>query len=137
MLARSPRNWLPRWLPALFFIAVAACGAEPPDPCQSIKDVCYEGTTCWPIDMGGNFSCLPSKAYKGIGTDCALLVGNTTCGDGLICAPMKGMDDFPLNRCTTYCQDGTCPLGGSCQQVALFSVGPQVPVCILPPPTMN
>ena len=84
--------------------------------------------------MGGTFSCLPSKAYKGLGADCALLVGNTTCGDGMVCAPMKDKDDLAVQRCTQYCIDNApCPTGATCQMVALFSVGPQVPVCILPP----
>lgn len=124
------------WLAALILVGAAACSADPPVPCNTAPETCEGGTTCWPTDMGGAFSCLPSKPYKGLGSDCALLVGSTTCSDGMVCAPMKGKDDIQLHRCTTYCTGGNpCSTGATCTSLSLFSIGPQVEVCILPAPT--
>jgi hypothetical protein len=117
-------------------LAQAACGAaDGPASCFSAPRSCDAGKTCWPTDMGGSFQCLPSKAYAPLGSDCALLVGLTTCADGLICAPMTGAKGVQLNRCTQYCDGGAaCPAGATCSQVSLFPVGPQVAVCLLPAP---
>jgi hypothetical protein len=103
--------------------------------CLAMPQSCAAGTTCWPVSMGGSYQCLPSKSYVGLGADCALLVGLTTCGDGLICAPMTGQNKVQQTRCTQYCDPmHQCPAQATCTPVALFPIGPQVSVCILPPP---
>lgn len=122
-------------LAALLLLGSAACGASPPVRCESTPGWCDSGTTCWPLDQAGNYDCLPSKAYKPLGTDCALLTGNTTCGDTLICAPMKDKKDVLINRCTPLCNASSpCPSGATCTPVTLFPTAPQVSVCVLPPP---
>lgn len=123
-----------RPLAALLFIGSAACGAAPPYRCEAKPGGCDPGTTCWPVDQAGNYQCLEAKSYKPIGSDCALLVGHTTCFDGLLCAPMRDKKDVLVYRCTTMC-DATfpCPNGGTCTPVTLFPTAPQISVCLLPP----
>ncbi len=121
-------------LAALLLLGSAACGSGPPPRCETMPGWCDSGTTCWPVDQAGNYQCLESKIYKGLGSDCALITGSTTCGDTLICAPMKDKKDVLVNRCTPLCDDKvTCPSGATCTAVTLFPTAPQVKVCILPP----
>jgi hypothetical protein len=135
---RFPRaaRWLRRALALAAVLACGSCGSEPTPPCQTMPQSCGAGMTCWPTDMGGMFQCLASKAYAPLGTECAILVGLTTCADGLICAPMTGKNSVKTNRCTTYCDPNTpCSAGATCTPVSLFPIAPQISVCILPPPT--
>lgn len=131
------RRWVTRHvtsLAALLLVGSAACGSGPPVRCESTPFWCDPGTTCWPVDQAGNYQCLESKAYKQLGSDCALLAGHTTCGDALICAPMKDKKDVLVNRCTTQCSaSAPCLSGATCTAVTLFPTAPQVSVCILPP----
>lgn len=128
--------WLKR-LAALLLLGAAACGSsEMAADCMSMPRSCAAGTTCWPTDMAGAFQCLASKPYAPLGTECAILVGLTTCADSLICAPMTGQNGAKTNRCTQYCDDGaSCPTGATCTPITLFAGNPEIPVCILPPPT--
>ncbi len=121
----------------LLLVTSFGCGAssEAPIDCLAMPQSCAMGTTCWPADMIGNYRCLQSKSYVALGDDCAVLVGLTTCGDGLICAPMTGRNKVQQTRCTQYCDvSHPCAAQATCMPVALLSTGPQVSVCILPPP---
>ncbi len=125
-------------LGSLLILASAGCGggSDMPMSCQEMPLGCAAGTTCWPVDMTGNQQCLPSKSYVALGDDCAVLVGLTTCSDGLICAPMIGRNKVQQTRCTSYCDPGhACPAQATCTPVSLFAGAPQISVCILPPPT--
>lgn len=133
----APRRlaaWGLRSLAALLLVGSAACGAAAPVRCESMPVGCDPGTTCWPVDQAGNYQCLESKTYKPIGSDCALLVGHTTCADGMLCAPMKDKKDVLVYRCTNLCDANTpCGAGATCTAVTLFPTAPQLSVCILPP----
>ena len=120
---------------ALLLIGSAACGAAPPYRCERVvPGGCDPGSACWPVDQAGNYQCLEAKNYKPIGSDCALLVGRTTCYEGLLCAPMRDKNDVLVYRCTATCDANfTCPNGGTCKPVTLFPTAPQISVCVLPP----
>jgi hypothetical protein len=48
---------------------------------------------------------------------------------------MTGQNKVQQTRCTQYCDPmHQCPAQATCTPVALFPIGPQVSVCILPPP---
>lgn len=131
----SWRQRLLQPLAALLVLGCVACGAgAPPVPCQTAPQSCAAGTTCWPIDRVGTYQCLASKEYKPLGSDCSLLVGLTTCADGLICAPMLGKDSVKQSRCTSICDAShPCTDGAACTAVSLFPLAPEISVCILPP----
>jgi hypothetical protein len=136
MLQLHASQWLKR-AAMLLLMGAAACGAsDVAVNCMPMPQSCGAGMTCWPTDMGGEFQCLGSKPYAPLGTECAILVGLTTCADSLICAPMTGQNGAKTNRCTQYCGDGAaCPAGATCTPISLFAISPQISVCILPPPT--
>lgn len=125
-----------RTLAALLLMGSAACGAAPPYHCETVvPGGCDPGSACWPVDQAGNYQCLEAKTYKPLGSDCALLVGRTTCYEGLLCAPMRDKNDVLVHRCTVTCDEKfTCPGGGTCKPVTLFPTAPQISVCVLPPP---
>lgn len=112
-------------------------------PCGDDPFKCKPGTTCWPTVDGGA-TCVASKAYKTKGTDCELLVGKSSCADGLVCITVEkpldaGADtgkeaspmptSEPLSLCAPWCDDKhPCPAGESCRTV--FLEGYQGRACI-------
>lgn len=68
----------------------AACGEHP--------RACMVGETCW-FAAGGKFTCQPSGAGK-TGEACTPVVGEPTCGDGLLCIKLSGDDG---GACTPLC----------------------------------
>jgi len=104
------------------------------EPCADDPFKCKAGTTCWPIE-GGSAACVPSKEYKTKGTDCELLLGRSSCADGLVCitvdraldaGPDTGKDTGPkvlaepLSICASWCDDKhPCATGEQCRSLAL------------------
>lgn len=137
MLQLPATLWLKR-AAALLLLATAACGggSDAPLTCMPTSQSCAAGLTCWPTDMNGQFQCLRSKPYAPLGSECAILVGLTTCADSLICAPMTGQNGAKTNRCTQYCDDAApCPADATCTPLSLFAASPPISVCILSPST--
>ena len=104
--------------------------------CTADPLACGTGTTCWPITKSGAASCLPGKDYKLRGDDCELIVGDTTCGEALICATasvLKSDGSAVQSFCTSYCDTGRgkgCLGDETCMPLNLIEGAPAVSVCV-------
>jgi hypothetical protein len=106
-------------------------------PCNESPFECKAGQTCWPNMSVTAFECLNSGAGKA-GDACALIGGQVTCGDGLICIaltdPMKG-------QCTPYCDPTDpshgCPNGEVCAGFGINSNALLIKACTEPTTTSS
>lgn len=127
-------------------------GEDAGEPCADDPFKCKAGMTCWP-SVDGGATCVSSKAYKAKGSDCELLLGRSSCGDGLVCItldkPLDGGPDTgkevgpmptsePISLCAPWCNDKhPCPAGETCRVLYLegFAAKACVPPNLEPPDT--
>ena len=134
------RRNIPRatWLLGL---ALAACGSttgsnNPAPSCGADPFACAASTTCWPIDRKGAAACLPSKGFKVRGDDCELLLGDTSCPDGMVCATAATLrldGSVVQSFCAAYCDSKRgkgCAGDETCTPLTLFDGAPATSVCV-------
>jgi hypothetical protein len=87
------------------------------------------GTTCWAQDTSPTFACLKSGTGQ-YGDACQNLIGQATCGDGLMCLQTTNAG----GKCVHYCElTGTAHAcqSGVCETAVLGAAsGPQTHVCV-------
>ena len=104
--------------------------------CTDTPLSCAMGTTCWPVAASGAAACLPSKSYKMRGDDCELILGDTSCGDGMVCATaatLKGDGSVVQSFCTGWCNATSgagCVGDETCMKLPLLEGTTAVSVCV-------
>lgn len=136
MASRAALSLIAGTLAAALWIGCGDDGNQGAAPsCFSAPTSCAAGTTCWPTDSTGGAACLASKSYKVRGDDCELILGDTSCGDGLVCvsaATMKGDGSVVQSFCAGWCDAAGkgCAGDETCTKLSLLEGAPAVWVCV-------